>query len=381
MTVQNKKIGLYIHVPFCTSKCNYCDFNSYPEMLYLSPNYFKALSKEMALYSKELQDTTIDTIFIGGGTPSVVDSAFITQTMEHCRECFNVSETCEITIESNPGTITAEKLCAYKNSGINRISIGLQAYQQNLLTFLGRRHSSQDFINSIELAQKAGFQNINADIIFGIPGQTMDNWKETLNAVTGINVTHISAYSLKIEEGTRFGTMLEHGELSPVDDELDREMYHYACDFLENNGYVHYELSNFAKPGYECRHNLIYWKCIDYMGVGAGAHSYIDNYRFSNEYRIDRYIEDVLSGKKPVGEKVFVDINDKMSEFMFLGLRLVKGVSNSDFSRIFQQDMFQKYDKSFETLKQKGLLEINNDNVRLTKLGLDLANQAFMEFI
>jgi oxygen-independent coproporphyrinogen-3 oxidase len=350
-------------------------------MLGLSTKYFEALLREIALYREELQGYTIDTIFIGGGTPSVVDSRFIAETLDYCRKCFDISETCEITIESNPGTITAEKLDAYKNSGINRISIGLQAYQQHLLTFLGRRHSPQDFVNCIKLAQDAGFHNINADIIFGIPGQTMENWKESLNAVIGLDVTHISAYSLKIEEGTKFGTMLENGELSPVDDELDREMYHYTCDFLKQNGFIHYELSNFAKPGYECRHNLIYWKCIDYLGVGAGAHSYINSYRFSNKYSVDKYIESLFGLQKQVEDKIYVDNDDKMSEFMFLGLRLIQGVCNSDFQRIFHQDMFLRYNNSFKMLASKGLLEISEDSVRLTKLGLDLANQVFMEFV
>jgi oxygen-independent coproporphyrinogen-3 oxidase len=347
----------------------------------MSQGYFEVLLREIALYREELPGCVIDTVFIGGGTPSVVDSKFITETLEHCRKCFDISETSEITIESNPGTITAQKLSAYKNSGINRISIGFQAYQQNLLTFLGRRHSPQDFTNSIKLAQAAGFHNINADIIFGIPGQTMDNWKETLNAVLDLNVTHISAYSLIIEEGTRLGTMQENDELSPVNDELDREMYHYACEFLKQNGFIHYELSNFAKPGYECRHNLIYWKCNDYLGVGAGAHSYIDDYRFSNKYQVDKYIECLFNQEKPIKDKVFTADDDKMSEYMFLGLRLVQGISGSAFKSIFHQDMFQRYDKSFKMLTSKGLLEMNEDNVRLTKLGLDLANQVFMEFV
>jgi oxygen-independent coproporphyrinogen-3 oxidase len=345
------------------------------------PKYFEALQKEIGIYREELKGYVINTIFIGGGTPSIVDSSYIIDTLELCRKCFSISETCEISIESNPGTVTAQKLRAYRNCGINRISIGLQAYQQHLLTYLGRRHTPIDFVKSVEMAQEAGLSNINADIIFGIPGQTMSDWEETLKTIIALNVSHISAYSLKIEEGTRFGTMLKNGELLPVEDELDREMYHYAVDYLKKNGFIHYELSNFAKPGHECRHNIIYWKCGSYLGIGAGAHSYLNSNRFSNEYSINEYINCLMNQKKPVNESIPVDSDDKMGEYMFLGLRLIEGVNNKEFTRIFGRDMFKEYNSSFKMLEQKGLIKIEGDNVRLTGLGLELANQVFMEFV
>lgn len=375
------KTGLYIHVPFCSSKCNYCDFNSYAGRLNLTEDYFNSMKKEIEHYDEELRYNLIETIFIGGGTPSCVDQKFISNILTICRANFNISEDCEISIESNPGTLDIEKLMAYRRSGINRISIGLQAYQENLLKYLGRKHSADDFISSIELAKKAGFKNINADVIFGIPGQTTEDWKQTLKMLVELGITHISAYSLKIEEGTKFGDMLNCGKLIQMEDELDREMYHYAIDYLKQNGYNQYELSNFAKEGFECKHNLVYWKCLDYLGLGAGAHSFLQDVRFSNEYSIESYISCLERGEKPVEDRCSIDYCEKMSEYMFLGLRLTQGVNNSEFQDLFNQDMFVKYTDSFNELEKNKLIEINGENVKLTRLGLDLANQVFVKFV
>ncbi len=375
------KTGLYIHVPFCSSKCNYCDFNSYTGKLNLADDYFNSMKKEIELYTDEMKYNLIDTIFIGGGTPSCVDYKYISDILSTCRANYNIADDCEISIESNPGTLDIDKLKEYKLIGINRISIGLQAYQSNLLKYLGRRHSPEDFISSVELSKKAGFSNINADVIFGIPGQTMEDWTETLKVLVNLGITHISAYSLKIEEGTKFGNMLENGELIAMEDELDREMYHYAIDYLKKNGFNQYELSNFAKSGFECKHNLTYWKCIDYLGLGAGAHSLLNDLRFSNANSIEDYIKYLEKGEKPVEERFVIDFYDKISEYMFLGLRLAQGVSNSEFQALFNQDMFVKFADSFEELQKNKLIEIDGENVKLTSLGLDLANQVFVKFV
>lgn len=375
------RAGLYIHVPFCSSKCNYCDFNSYAGKLDMAGEYFDCMKKEIELYHDEMQYNLIDTIFIGGGTPTCVDHGFIGEILAACRSAYKVSDTCEITIESNPGTLDEEKLAAYKSYGINRLSTGLQAYQGNLLKYLGRQHSAQDFISGVEAAKNAGFVNINADVIFGIPGQTMEDWKETLNVLVEAGITHVSAYSLKIEEGTKFGDMLESGNLIQAEDELDRKMYHYAIEFLNKNGFSQYELSNFAKEGYECKHNLTYWRCIDYLGLGAGAHSYLQDIRFSNEYSIEDYISVLKKGKKPVDERYQVDFCERMSEYMFLGLRLTKGISKTDFLDEFNQDIFIRYADVIDKLKKKRLIETAGEVVKLTPLGLDLANQVFVEFV
>jgi oxygen-independent coproporphyrinogen-3 oxidase len=375
------KTGLYIHIPFCSSKCNYCDFNSYAGKLDFTKEYFNSMEKEIKLYHDEMVYNMIDTIFIGGGTPSCVDHKYISDILTTCRANFNITEDCEISIESNPGTLDIDKLTAYKSNGINRISIGLQAYQSNLLKYLGRQHSPEDFTSSIELAKKAGFSNINVDVIFGIPGQTMEDWVETLKVLVDLDVTHISAYSLKIEEGTKFGDLLESGVLIQMEDELDRDMYHYAIDYLKQNGFNQYELSNFAKEGYACKHNLTYWKCVDYLGLGAGAHSFLSDIRFSNEYSIEGYIKYLEKGEKPVEERCAIEFYDKVSEYMFLGLRLTHGVCNSEFQDLFNQDMFIRYGDSFKELEKNKLIEINGENVKLTSLGLDLANQVFVKFV
>lgn len=373
--------GLYIHVPFCSSKCNYCDFNSYAGKINLAENYFKSMKKEIELYKSEMKDYLINTIFVGGGTPSVVNDIYVSEILEKCKTEYNISANCEISIESNPGTLSIEKLRAYKNAGINRISMGLQAYQDKLLKYLGRCHSHKDFTESVQNARNAGFDNINADVIFGIPGQTLDDWKETLNYLISLGINHISAYSLKIEEGTKFGTMEEEGNLVPVDDELDREMYHYAIDYLSENGFKQYEISNFAKEGYECKHNLTYWKCVDYLGLGAGAHSCLKDIRFSNEVSIEGYTDRLKREEKPVHEEFQLELTDKMSEYMFLGLRLTKGVTGKEFSLRFNEDLFSKYNASLEKLENKGLIGISGDCVKLTRLGFDLANQVFVEFV
>ncbi len=373
--------GLYIHVPFCSSKCNYCDFNSYAGKINFAENYFKAMKKEIELYKEDMKDYIINTIFIGGGTPSAVDDRYISEILEKCRTEFKISDKCEISIESNPGTLSIEKLKAYKKAGINRISIGLQAYQNKLLKYLGRCHSHKDFSESVKNARDVGFENINCDVIFGIPGQTLDDWKETLGYLISLGINHISAYSLKIEEGTKFGSMEEEGSLVPVEDELDRELYHYAVDYLSEQELKQYEISNFAKEGYECKHNLTYWKCVDYLGLGAGAHSCLKDIRFSNQVSIEGYIDYLKREDKPVHEEFPLELSDKMSEYMFLGLRLTKGVTGKEFLQRFNENLFTKYNDSFEKLENKGLIEIAGDSVKLTRLGFDLANQVFVEFV
>ncbi len=380
MSLMNKT-GLYIHVPFCGSKCNYCDFNSYAGKLDLAEEYFACMKREIDLYRKEMAYNNIGTIFIGGGTPSCVEHRFMGEILNAARERYNISEQCEITIESNPGTITEEKLRAYRQYGINRLSIGLQAYQERLLKYLGRQHSSEDFVSSIKMAKDAGFNNINADVIFGIPGQTMEDWKETLNILADLDVTHISAYDLKIEEGTKFGDMQEAGKLIEMEDETDREMYHYAIDYLKKQGFKHYELSNFAREGCECRHNLIYWNCLEYLGLGAGAHSFLQDIRFENQASIEGYIDYLSKGDKPVEERFVRDFCEKMSEYMFLGLRLIEGVNKDTFKDRFNQELLETYASKVEKLKKLQLIEADRYGIRLTSLGLDLANQVFVEFV
>jgi len=381
MRNNEKKLGIYIHIPFCKAKCLYCDFNSLPCRDDFVPAYFNALKKEIAFYAGRLNGYGIKTVFIGGGTPSYVDAHYIYEVIAHMKNLFDMGECREITIETNPGTLSIDKLTAYRSMGINRLSIGLQAWQNRLLSQLGRIHKVEEFVENYNLAQKAGFENINVDLIFGIPGQTFGDWAETLECTAELEPAHLSCYSLIIEEGTVFGTRFERGELVPVEDELDRRMYWHTIEKLKSLGYKHYEISNFSKEGFECAHNLIYWKEREYVGLGAGAHSYFSGRRFNNVYGIEKYISTLSQGCLPVENPIDISKEDEMSEFMMLGLRLVDGVSAKEFEERFERGLLDKFGSQIESLLERKLIEVDNGFVKLTRLGLDLANQVFIEFV
>lgn len=393
----DNSIGIYIHIPFCKSKCFYCDFNSYSGKDSLAGPYFSALFSEMERKAEELGERAVKSIFIGGGTPTLVDAIYISRLLEACARYFRLDSNAEISIESNPGTLDYDKLKAYKAAGINRLSIGLQAWQDNLLMELGRIHRRQQYIENLEASYKAGFRNINTDLIFGLPNQSIEDWAETLESVVSIGenngLTHLSCYSLQIEEGTIFGDRFNAGTLKPVDDELDRRMYSYTIEALRQKGYQHYEISNFAKSGYECKHNLIYWKAREYAGFGAGAHSFLNSIRSSNPDGIEEYIEAVRTGNVngPI-ENQFINKSEAMSEFMILGLRLISGISSREFKKRFSQSLTSVYGETIDRLVNEGLLErlpsntsagerASNEIIKLTRLGLDLGNKVFVEFI
>lgn len=381
MKKSNKEIGLYIHIPFCKEKCFYCDFNSSSNWGNHIPAYFDALKKEMLFYKDLLRDYCVKTIFIGGGTPTFVDPNYIKEIIVLIKETLCLDGLCEITLESNPGTITAYKLSVYKDAGVNRLSIGLQACQNSLLCFLGRIHTAEEFIQNYDLARRMGYDNINIDLIFAIPGQAFEDWKETLGVILKINPEHISCYSLIIEDGTAFGKRYKAGELIPAEDELDRQMYWYAVDKFTQADYKHYEISNFAKNGFKCRHNLIYWKDYEYIGFGAGSHSYFEGKRFNNLYNIQEYIDVISSGGLPSENFQIIKDGDEILEFMMLGLRLVDGVDVAEFKERFHKDPLKIFSVRLEKLTKKGLITVDNRTIKLTKLGLDLANQVFLEFI
>lgn len=380
---QIKDLSIYIHIPFCVSKCNYCDFNSYAGLANKIEKYFKALTNELISYSDVCSSKTIKTIFIGGGTPSIVEPIYYEYLLNTIENHFKLDKNIEISIESNPGTLTFEKLSGYRKVGINRLSIGLQACQPELLELLGRIHTAEEFCIAIKMAREAGFKNINADLIFGIQGQTMQNWVESIEYVISNGVQHISCYSLKIEEGTKFGDMYERGELEYFDDVLDREMYHGAIELLKKKGFLHYEISNFSVENYECKHNLVYWKCGEYLGIGAGAHSYFNNIRYGNVYSPLDYIELIQSSKfnDLRLEKVLINKNEQMKEFMLLGLRLTKGVNIEEFKARFGCNLEDIFKDEIATLLDKKLIVCTDNWIKLSKIGLDYANQVFMEFV
>ena len=377
--IKNNEIGVYVHIPFCKKKCDYCDFISYCNKDNLIGDYVQAVKAE--IQSQNIKPE-ITTIYIGGGTPSYIDSKYIIEILEKIKEK-NVSSNAEITIEVNPGTVTKEKLEDYIKNGINRISIGLQTTNDELLKQIGRIHSFTQFLETYKLAKKVGFKNINVDLILGLPNQRIKDLKESLEQIIKLKPKHISVYSLIVEDGTPIANKIEKGEMQLPDEELERNMYWFVKNTLELNGFIHYEISNFAKKGYESKHNLNCWNQKEYIGIGASAHSYRDITRYSNTENIEEYIENVNNGNFN-RNKIIHEIqkeDDAKKEFMLLGLRKIKGVDINQFKNKFGDNPIYLFRNELKKLTDERLLIIDNNNIRLTNKGLDLANLVWEEFI
>lgn len=386
-------ISVYVHVPFCAGKCKYCDFNSYDDCNHLLDSYFDALIDEIRCSKVRLKANNrplVDTIFFGGGTPTFPHYSYVVKVMEVLREQFDIAQDCEITIESNPGTVSNESLKAYFDAGFNRLSIGLQSANDELLATLGRIHKYEHFETEIAAAKAVGFTNINVDIMFGLPGQKTADLLETIDKVFKYEPTHISCYSLIVEEGTPFYEAYEKGELLLPKDEEDREMYHAAIDRLSNVGLKQYEISNFALDGYECRHNVKCWKYYDYIGFGAGACSLLTEsgngdraakdvlrHRTTNIFDIQGYID---AQHKVVDDEI-IDYETACNEVFMLGLRMINGVDLDEFRQRFDVYASEMFAKQFERLINREIVKIENNKIMLTNSGLDFANQAFMEFV
>ena len=374
-----KKIGVYIHIPFCKQKCYYCDFISFPNIEKMQEKYVQALLKEIENFIKENQELKIETIYIGGGTPSYIDSKYI----EKILSLFNKKNLIESTIEVNPGTVNKEKLEDYKKAGINRLSIGLQSTSNRLLKQIGRIHKFEDFLNTYNLAKNIGFNNINVDLMIGLPNQNIADIKKSLEEVVKLNPTHISVYSLIIEENTPIAQMVEKGELNLPDEEEERNMYWYVKNFLELQGYNHYEISNFSKKGYESKHNLDCWEQKEYVGFGLAAHSYINKIRYSNTEDLEKYIKNCEEGRfnenKTIQEKQNHFTQEQ--EYMLLGLRKIDGVSIQNFKNKFGENPIFVFRNELNKLVEEKLLKVTEDNIMLTNKGLDLANLVWEEFV
>ena len=377
--MENKKIGIYVHIPFCKQKCYYCDFISFCNKSDLIEDYIKALKKEIE--SQKIKEE-INTIYIGGGTPSYLESKYIVEIMNEIKKK-NVLKEAEITIEVNPGTVTEEKLKHYKKSGINRLSIGLQTSKDELLKEIGRIHNFEQFLETFNLARKVGFKNINIDLMIGLPNQKIKDIKETLQQILELQPEHISVYSLIVEENTPIAKKIDIGELNLPDEELERNMYWYVKSTLELNGYVHYEISNFSKKGYESKHNTNCWNQNEYIGFGVAAHSYINYIRYSKIENIEKYIENVNSGnfENNININEIQSDEDIRNEFMLLGLRKIDGIKISDFKNKFGDNPIYLYRNILQKLYDEDLIKIDNDSIKLTNKGLDLANLVWEEFI
>ena len=344
-------------------------------------DYVDGLILESQAWKQRLEAYKIKSVFIGGGTPTIVAIPEMDRLLAHLYKVFPMNKEIEFSIEGNPGTFNKEKLDFYRASGMNRMSIGLQAWQEELLTVLGRVHDQGQFVDNYCLAREAGFSNINVDLMFGLPNQTLEHWQETLENIIDLEPEHISAYSLKVEEGTKFGTLYDRGMLNLPTEELDRSMYDHTIEFLRANQYDHYEISNFAQKGKECVHNKIYWNNEEYIGLGLNAHSYLNKHRFSNTGNFDDYIERMKSERDIIMEDNPVSQMDEMAETMFLGLRMMSGISIQKFQQRFGISPMIQYQKQIKKMVALGLIEIDEKSIRLSRKGIDLSNQVFMEFL
>ena len=381
-----KELELYLHIPFCERKCAYCDFLSAPADPPVRISYIKKLQEEIAYYGPQFEEYQVSSIFFGGGTPTILEGYQLAAILETVKEHFHLAADAEITVECNPGTLTAGKAEKLVQTGFNRLSMGLQSADDRELQLLGRIHNFAQFLESYDLARKAGFENINVDLMSALPGQTLKSWQNTLQKVTALRPEHISAYSLIVEEGTPFYERFAederireeggHPRLLPEED-VERQMYELTERFFHTKGYERYEISNYAKPGYECRHNCGYWTRKDYLGLGLGASSFVEHQRFQNTSDLKEYLEQEY-------HHIHIETLDKkseMEEYMFLGLRLMAGVSRQQFEKTFQVTLDSVYGEVLRKLKGEQLIEEVAGYVRLTEHGIDVSNYVLSEFL
>lgn len=372
-----KEMSLYIHIPFCKQKCLYCDFPSYAGKESLINEYIRALNEEIL---RKCSKYKIASIFVGGGTPSYLNEINLESLLKTIN-LLDFKDDFEFTIECNPGTLNEKKLVLMKNYNVNRISMGLQTTNDNLLKEIGRIHSFEEFKKNYNQARKAGFENINVDLMFGLPNQHMKDWKASLEDVMSLEPDHISAYSLIIEEGTCFYNLYNNDKLNIPNEEEERSMYLFTKGFLEDYGYNQYEISNYAKVNKECFHNKVYWKCNEYLGLGVSASSFVDEKRFKNIDDIKIYIEKI-NNNEDVTEEIHVNnINDDMEEFMFMGLRMIEGINLKTFKKRFGKDVFDIYDEVIKNNIKKGLLVVDSEKLYLSEKGIELSNYVMSDFI
>lgn len=413
--MESRELGIYIHIPFCQHKCDYCDFVSFSNKQDFIENYVEAVKKEINNYFKDktlLETYTVTTIYIGGGTPSYINSKYICEIMhvleDNLKDNMVKMEDMEITIEVNPGTVNKEKLEQYRKVKINRLSIGLQSTNNEMLKQIGRIHNYEQFLETYQMAKEVGFENINVDLMIGLPNQTIEDIKRSLKEIVQLNPTHISVYSLIVEEGTVIAQKIENHQLQEMDEELERNMYWYVKNTLELNGYTHYEISNFAKEGKESKHNLNCWRQKEYIGIGLDAHSYLNYVRYTNTSEMEQYttrmnhlneqiVNDILElsnnkEKTSLEEKEknietayeieeVQDLEDRKKEYMLLSLRTIEGVSISKFKEKYIDNPIFLFRKELEKLVEEKLVMIDGDDIKLTNKGLDLANLVWEEFI
>jgi len=401
--------GLYIHIPFCERKCSYCSFFSIPRCLYRDgdvDSFVRYLEKEMRLilqgrpaYSTKVpyglspeqgslslpcsggEKVPVRSVFIGGGTPTCLTAQGLEMLLTAVGQHFSIKPGTEFSIEANPATLSIEKVEVLSQHGVNRVSLGVQSLDQELLGVLGRLHGVDEVYRALEMLRTGGFRAVNLDLIFAVPGQDRLTWKDTLTEAIELRPEHLSCYSLEIEEATPLGRQIMAGEVIPVSEEDDLWMYQWCRDVLHSAGFHHYEISNFALPGYECRHNLLYWRCQPYIGIGPAAHSFYGGRRWANVSDVDEYIADIDRGWLPREWSEHIGLQQQMDETMFMGLRLMQGVDAGAFTDRFGLTPHRVYEKELEDLDALGLIEVTDEYIRLSERGLPVANRVFMRFI
>ena len=371
-----KPLAIYIHVPFCARKCAYCDFASFAGREDAWEDYFAALHAEMDAWADRLRAYEARSVFFGGGTPSLVPAEYISGALDQLRRLLPFAPDCEITLEANPGTLTADKLEAYRRAGVNRLSIGVQSFDADLLRNLGRIHTPGQAVDAVRMAADAGFENLSIDLMYALPGQSMVQWSETLDRAVTLPVKHISAYSLIVEPGTEMEKRVECGEAHIPDDDLVNGMQRMAVQRLAEHGLARYEISNFAVPGFESRHNLTYWQDGDYLGLGSAAHSLVENERFSNPPELVRY----LAGER-MCERTERSLRDRREEMLMLSTRTVQGMNLARWQAEFGEDFAETHARQLRKLENYGLIEIEGGFLQLTPVGLELQDSVVLELM
>lgn len=390
---KSQKLSLYFHIPFCLSKCYYCDFNSYAGLSWLIPQYVDALEKEMQLYNKAIWQVEVKTVYFGGGTPSLLPAKSIAYMLESCSKLFNMPSNLEVTLEANPGTVDQSFLTQLKESGVNRLSLGVQSFSDNELKLLGRIHSANEAREAFFMARQAGFENINMDLLYTLPQQAVSDWRNNLVEAIKLNPDHLSLYPLTLEPGTPLANAVASGSLPKPDADLAADMYLLALDKLAQEGYSHYEISNWALPGKLCQHNMTYWKNELYLGLGAGAHSHLGGYRWVNVSSPVEYVKHLASLKTKLSPRPYfnnrwvdnienIDRDLEIAEAVILSLRLEEGVNLTDFAHRFGVELYSIYQQQqINELVELGLIAKNEHSIRLTTKGKLLGNEVFLRFL
>lgn len=376
------QVAIYVHIPFCQARCTYCDFNTYAGLEPLIPAYVAAISQEVELSGERWGRLAVPTVYFGGGTPSLLPPDLLAKTLHTLRSTFHVLPDAEITIEANPGTVNTDKLCQLRALGVNRLSLGIQSSCDDELCLLGRIHTWAQAMEAVEAARAAGFDNLNLDFIYGLPGQTLTTWNKTMKAALALDPEHLSLYCLTIEENTPLARRIAESQIAPPDPDLAADMYELAEKTLTEAGFLHYEISNWAKlNSHMCRHNLIYWRNEPWLGIGAGAHSWLDKHRWANAYHPQKYVAALERDHIPVIEKEAIDQQLEMSETMIMGLRLAEGIDDARFRARFGVGLERAFGTELDELQHLGLLVWDGHVARLTSRGRLLGNQAFVRFV